>query len=183
MITLKEFLEVVDYQITEGWQYQWACWGDNAYALDHHDPDRSVNSFTIIFDKKNKTVYSVEAHDYQNDRSYRLLNPLFAQAYHDECKEKGVPDMAWDDVPYTDLEVAEDWLNKAQAIFDGDEYDTRVSVPVDFTDEELLKYMKLAHERDITFNQLIEEALRNAIEEAKRDPDGFKARAEAFANN
>jgi hypothetical protein len=38
-----------------------------------------------------------------------------------------------------------------------------VSVPVDFTDEELLAYMKIAHERDITFNQLVEEALREAI--------------------
>ncbi len=183
MITLKEFLEVVDYQITEGWQHQWSCFGENAYALDHHDPDRSVNSFTIVFDKKDKTVYAVEAHDYENDRSYRLLNPLFAQAYRDECKQKGVPDMAWDNVAYTDLETAEDWLEKAEAIFAGKDYDTRVQVPVDFTDEELLKYMKLAHERDITFNQLVEEALRNAIEEANRDPEGFKARAEAFANN
>ena len=36
-----------------------------------------------------------------------------------------------------------------------------------FSDEDLLQYMKLAHERDITFNQFIEEALRHAIEEVK----------------
>ena len=40
-----------------------------------------------------------------------------------------------------------------------------MQVPVDFSDEDLLKYMKLAHERDITFNELIEEALRHAISE------------------
>jgi hypothetical protein len=34
---------------------------------------------------------------------------------------------------------------------------------MEFSDQELLTYMKLAHERDITFNQLIEEALREAI--------------------
>ena len=78
-----------------------------------------------------------------------------------------------------DLETDEDFLEKASAIFDGKDYDTRVSIPVDFTDEELLRYMTLAHERDITFNQLVEEALRHAIEEAKRDPEGFKARAHA----
>jgi hypothetical protein len=42
-------------------------------------------------------------------------------------------------------------------------------VSVDFSDDELLKYMKLAHERDITFNQLVEEALRAAIERYKLD--------------
>ncbi len=183
MITLKEFLEVVDYQITEGWQHQWSCFGGDAYALDHHDPDRSKNSFTIIFDKKDKTVYSVEAHDYENDRSYRLLNPAFAQAYKDECAKRNVPDMAWDNVPYTDLEVVEDWLNKAQAIFDGDDYDTRVSVPINFTDEELLKYMVMAHERDMTFNQFVEEALKAAIEEHKNDPEGFYARAKEYVGN
>jgi hypothetical protein len=54
-------------------------------------------------------------------------------------------------------------LEKGAAICTGEDYDTRVSMPVDFTDEELLKYMKLAHERDITFNQFVEEALEAAI--------------------
>jgi hypothetical protein len=74
---------------------------------------------------------------------------------------------AWDDVDYIDLETEEDFLEKLIAIANGKEYDTRVSIPVDFTDEELLKYMKLAHERDMTFNALVEEALRHAIDNAK----------------
>lgn len=40
------------------------------------------------------------------------------------------------------------------------------SIEVDFSDEELLQYMKLAHEQDITFNKFVEIALRRAIEEA-----------------
>jgi hypothetical protein len=76
---------------------------------------------------------------------------------------------AWDDVKFVDLEVDEDWMEKAQAIVAGNDYDTRVKVPIDFTDEELLRFMMLAHERDITFNQLVEEALKNAIEQAKKE--------------
>jgi hypothetical protein len=53
-------------------------------------------------------------------------------------------------------------------------------MPVDFSDEELLKYMKLAHERDMTFNQFVEEALRAAIEDYNRDPEGTKQRAKDF---
>jgi hypothetical protein len=71
-------------------------------------------------------------------------------------------------------------MQKALAIASGEDYDTRVSMAVDFTDEELLKYMKLAHERDMTFNQFIEEALRAAIEDYNRDPEGMKARAERW---
>ena len=69
------------------------------------------------------------------------------------------------------------------AIRAGEEYDTRVSVPVDFSDEELLKYMKIAHDRDITFNQLVEEALRAAIDEFNRDPEAAKARAEQWKHS
>jgi collagenase-like PrtC family protease len=74
-----------------------------------------------------------------------------------------------DDVNYVDLEVADDFIQKCLAIKLGQEYDTRVSVPVDFSDEDLLTYMKLAHEKDITFNQLMEQALIAAIE--KYSPD------------
>jgi len=72
---------------------------------------------------------------------------------------------AWDDVDYVDLDVADDFIQKALAIRAGENYDTRVQVPVDFSDEELLQYMKLAHERDMTFNEFVEEALRHAISE------------------
>jgi len=43
--------------------------------------------------------------------------------------------------------------------------DGKESIEVDFNDENLLQYMKLAHERDITFNKFIELALRKAIDE------------------
>ena len=39
-------------------------------------------------------------------------------------------------------------------------------IELDFNDEELLQYMKLAHDMDITFNKFVETALRRAIEEA-----------------
>jgi hypothetical protein len=51
------------------------------------------------------------------------------------------------------------------AYFGITETDGKESVEVDFGDEELLQMMKLAHERDITFNKFVELALRKAIEE------------------
>jgi hypothetical protein len=39
-----------------------------------------------------------------------------------------------------------------------------VPIQIDFSDEELFRYMKLAHEMDITLNQLINRALSEMIE-------------------
>lgn len=183
MTSLKRWLETIDYQITEGSEHQWQCYGHDAYYLDHFNHDGGNCALHIIFDRKDQTVYEMQAHDYANNRSYRWIDPEFVQAHKAEALQKNVDaDQAWDDVKYIDLDVDEDFFEKARAIFLGQDYDTRVQVPIEFTDEELLKYMTLAHERDMTFNQLIEEALRQAVEDFKRDPEAFKQRAKEWSN-
>ena len=167
MITMKEWMELVGYRITEGSDYMWQCYGSNAYALDSWNGEQDGHSFTVIFDTKDQTVYEVQAHDYVHNRAYRMINPDFQKKNKKEAKKRDIDkDNAWDDVNYVDLDVDDDFFQKCLAIQEGEDYDTRVSVPMEFSDEELLTYMKLAHERDITFNQLVEEVLRHAIAEA-----------------
>lgn len=154
MITLKEWMEVVDYRVTEGSDYY--AYGSDTYCLDSWNGEQDGYSFSIVFDTKTQEVYKVEVHDYANKRSYRRLNDAVPQ---------DVEKTAYDDVDFVDLEVDDDWIQKALAIRAGEDYDTRVSVPIDFTDEELLKYMKMAHEQDMKFNDFVELALRHAIKE------------------
>ena len=40
MITLKEWMELVDYRITEGSDYCWSCYGPDAYSLDSWNGDQ-----------------------------------------------------------------------------------------------------------------------------------------------
>lgn len=47
--------------------------------------------------------------------------------------------------------------------------DNRVSIEVDLTDDEWYSLMKIAHEQDITLNQLVENILREAIERIKKE--------------
>jgi hypothetical protein len=162
----EEFFKTVEYRITEGSDYCWQCYGDNAYTLDSWDGEQDGHSFSIIFDTKTQTVYELQAHDYTHTRAYRWINPEFKSAFEAEGASRGVNNgQAWDDLEYVDLEVVEDFFEKMTAIHAGLDYDTRVQVPVDFSDEELLTYMKLAHERDITFNQLVEQCLREVIDQ------------------
>jgi hypothetical protein len=167
MITLKEWMEIVDYRITEGSDYCWHCYGNDVHMLDSWNGEQDGHSFTVIFDTKTQVVYEVQAHDYVHNRAYRMINPDFQKKNKKEAKRRDIDkNTAWDDVDYVDIEVDDDFFQKCLAIKAGEDYDTRVSVPMDFSDEELLTYMKLAHEQDITFNQLVERALREAIDRA-----------------
>ena len=164
MVNLKQFMEIVNYRITEGSDYTWDCYGHNTYSLDSWNGDQNGHSLTIIFDTKTQEVYEVQAHDYLHTRAYRLINPEYKDNYDNEATKRGIKSKeAWDDVNYIDLETEEDFLEKARAIVNEEDYDTRVQIPLEFTDDELLTYMKMAHDRDMTFNQFVEEALRTQI--------------------
>lgn len=183
MLTLKEWMELIDYKITEGDSYGWTCYGDHAHSLSMWNGVHGKGGFSsnIVFDTQTQEVYEVDFCDYTNDRAYRIINPDFKKEYESEAKERGsFANEAWDCVEYIDLEVDDDFIQKALAIKAGEDYDTRVSVPLELSDDDLLKYMTMAHERDITFNQFVEEALRHAIEEYNRDPEGTKARAQEW---
>lgn len=169
MITLKEFMEIADYRITEGGDYY--GYG-GAYALTSWNGDQNGYSLEIIFDPKTQVVCAVEACDYKHQRAYRLINPVY--------KDETVDDDAWDDVKWVDLESDDDWLQKALAIKEGKDYDTRVSIPLDIPEDELMILFKAAHERDMSFNEFVEEALKQAIAEYEQDPEGMRARALAW---
>ena len=168
MILIKEWMELVDYKITEGDTYGWQCYGPNAYQLNSWNGvhGKGGHSFSIVFSTKSQKVYEVSMCDYTNDRAYRMINPKFQEKHRKEAESRNVNlNEAWDDVDYVELDVVDDFIQKALAIRAGEDYDTRVQVEVDFSDEELLQYMKLAHQRDMTFNEFVEEALRHAISE------------------
>ncbi len=168
-------MEIVDYRITEGSDYCWQCFGPNAYRLDSWNQDQEGHTVSIVFDTRTQVVYEANAYDYKRKRAYRLINPDYKFAHDDEASGRDVDiNQAWDDVNYVDLEADDDFIQKALAIVADEDYDTRVSVPVEFTDDELLIYMKMAHERDMTFNQFVEQALQAAIDEFKmRDEYDF----------
>ena len=183
MITLKDFFEVTNYRITEGSDYGWDCYGPYSHTISSWNGTNGKGGWSanIVFSTKSQKVYEVEVCDYTNDRAYRMINPKFQKKHEKESMGRSESNnQAWDDVNYTDLEIEEDFLEKTRAIIAGVNYDNRVQVPIDLDDETLLKFMKLAHERDITFNELVEEALREAIKEFNNDPEGAKVRAEKW---
>jgi hypothetical protein len=161
MLSLRDFFELIDYHITEGSDYGWQCYGGHAHAIDCTADNYSL---TVIFDRQDQTVYEVTVCDYRNDRAYRMIDPDYESAHTAEAQERGVDaDQAWDEAKYVDLETEEDFVEKAQAIIAGEDYDTRISIPIDLPEHELLELFKMAHARDITFNEFVVEIVTEKI--------------------
>jgi len=183
MITMKEWMEIVDYKITEGGDYGWQCYGSNSYQLSSWNGihGKGGYSFNIVFSTKTQKVYEVEVCDYTNERAYRMINPKYVEKHKKEAKSRGeFANMAWDEVDYIDLEVDDDFIQKCLSIKAGEDYDTRISVPLDLPDDLLLEAAMNAHRQGITLNDYINNALMDMLEEFKRDPEGLKARAELW---
>ena len=171
MITMKEWMELVDYKITEGGDYGWACYGPNAYCLDSWNGvhGRGGYSFSIVFSTKTQKVYEVTVCDYTNDRAYRMIAANKLAKHRKEAESLDVNlNQAWDSVDYIDLEVDDDFIQKCLSIRAGEDYSTDVSVPIDLPDDLLLFAFKAAHEQNITFNEFMNQTLRAFIDQVDR---------------
>ena len=167
MITLKEWMELVDYKITEGSDYGWGCYGPNSFTLDSWNGvhGKGGYSFSITFSTKSQKVYEVSVCDYTNDRAYRMINPKFQEKHRKEAEHKSVlANQAWDDVDYVDLEVLDDFIQKCLAIKAGEDYSTDISVPIDLPDDLLMFAFKSAHEKNMTFNDWMNQVLRDFVD-------------------
>ena len=159
-ISLKEFIEVAKYKITGCSEYQWHCYGSGAFMMDSITEDYSLS---VVFDPGSQIVYQVEVWDYNKNREYRWINPIFIKKYKEEAASRGIPDRSSEDNWYIDLDIGADIIEKARAIVNGEEYDTRVQVNIELPEEDINVLMKMAHEQDITLNNLIENILKNNI--------------------
>ena len=169
MITIKDFMELINYRITEGSDFCWDCYGPNAYRLDSWNGDQNGHTVSILFDTNDQTVYETSVYDYRNDRAYRMIHPDYKDDHDTEAEGRNVNgNEAWEGVNYVDLETEEDFLEKATAIINQEDYDTRVDIPINLEDDVLFQLMKMAHERDLTLNQLFEEILREEIERVQQ---------------
>jgi len=183
MITMKEWMELVDYRITEGGDYTWSCYGPNAYQLSSWNGlhDKGGWSFNIVFSTSTQKVYEVTVCDYTRNRAYRMIAENKREKHAKEAKRHLVNlNEAWDNVEYVDLEVDDDFIQKCLAIKAGEDYDTGVLVPLDLPEDLLMFAFKSAHKENMTFNDWMNKMLREFVDECKRDPEGAKQFAEIW---
>ena len=171
MITIKEWMELVDYKITEGDTYGWNCFGPNAYQLSSWNGlhNKGGWSFNIVFSTKSQKVYEVSVCDYTNNRAYRMINPKFVEKHRKESIARGVNlNEAWDDIEYIDLEVDDDFIQKCLAIRAGEDYSTDVLLPLDLPEDLLMFAFKQAHAENMTFNDWMNKMQREFVDKVEK---------------
>ena len=164
---LSEVNEVFQHKITGGGDYGWSCYGFDTWSIDYSS--KYAHGY-VVFDVGTGTVREVSVTpsvDELFDKSikpYRYIDPAYRDAYDSEAKSRNVaPDEAWDDVKWIDLEVEEDFIDKASKMFNGETFDTRIVVPLDLDNDTMLKLAMEAHKRDITLNKMVELVLKQLI--------------------
>lgn len=168
MLTLKDWMGVAGYKVTEGSEFGWNCYGDNAYMLSYWNGEQDGFNVDIIFDTKTQLVYECDVCDYKRERAYRWFNPDFKAAHDARAEMAGeYANQAWDDINYIDLEVPEDWVEKATAIVNDEDYDERITVPLDLSRDEMFDLAMRAHECDMTLNDYVAKILMEMVQQHK----------------
>lgn len=110
MFKLNEFLKLCNYQITEGSQYLWSCYGPDAYCLDSWIGGNNGYTLSVVFDKKTQFVYELQLNHFGDQIAYRWIAPEYEKAFRTESTAKEVnADLAWDSVLYTNFAFASAW--------------------------------------------------------------------------
>ena len=167
IIYLEQFTLAGGYAISEGAAFLYTCFGPRARFLNLETPNEA-SDISCVFDTQTLRVFEITFS--VNDRAYRWIDPEFTAAYQQECKAHQANFFqAYDDVDYIDCEVAEDLLEKITSFQRDGTFDPRVMVPLDLPDDVLFLLMKMAHQQDLTLNQLAERFLFQAIQKAETE--------------
>lgn len=175
---LSDFLELTNNRITGGSEYMWDCYGKNARFIDFENSDIMIS---MVYDTKTNKAYEMTVDIEETpdgDCAYRWVDEVYQRPLAREYKARGL-DISSE--RYTDCSEDVIILTAKNAMKTADTLaDTRVEVPLELSDDEIFRLMKMAHERDITLNQLVDEILRETIdriesEESEKDWAGWPA--------
>jgi hypothetical protein len=89
-IGIKDFVTAVDFEIAGGCEYDWSCFGPDAYFMDW---ERKVGSkflsAHIVYDSKTQVVYELEVWDGRSSDVWRLFLVALFVAIHIDNKKEG----------------------------------------------------------------------------------------------
>lgn len=157
---IEHFLQHIGYQISSGEDFLWQCFGNNARFID-----AGWNGFNVscVFDTVTRIVYNIEVYDDCKEHygdtvvpECIWINSDYLEQYKEECIQRNV-----EETLYENLNSLEEVVEILNTIFQTNTEIVDINLPKDTE----LDLFRLAHKKDITFNELIIEILRNLIEE------------------
>ena len=162
-MALNQILKAVSYRISNSTQYLYSCFGSNQPRLiEFLDVNENpCGNFTL--DSLGK-VYEIVVELAEKNKCYRWIDFEFKNALFNEVVNKGFdPNIAWENIKYTEIESLEDMLIKVEAICKNIPFDERILKPLKLSDDEFLILARMAHEKDVTLNELINLKINDSI--------------------
>jgi len=105
-ITIKEFVTAIKFNLGDGFEFLWDCYGRNAYSIGWMKSDGTATA-SIIYDINSQTVYQMEVWDETNNRVYRWIHPKYKKAHSKEARQRGINDrIAIDKIRFEDITPA-----------------------------------------------------------------------------
>jgi hypothetical protein len=166
MSNIARYMEAIDHQITGGAKHEWDCYPNARFI----DSETDLVHVGAIVDARADVIYEVYFNlaDYSGS-PYRWTNPEFREDKMLEAERRGITfENMLGDEPYVELEKLDDILDKIFLAARGLEFDTRVEVDVELSEADQLALFRMAHERDITFNEFLNEVLSLYVDGTKK---------------
>lgn len=107
-MTIKDFVTAVNYDIGEGYWFEWDCYGLYACGLNWDKEDLSASA-VMIYDIGTHEVYEMTVWDCRDEKTrvYRWIKPEYVKKHRQEAKRRGLKfNVAIDDVKYEETTSA-----------------------------------------------------------------------------
>lgn len=165
MKRINAFLRAANWQVTEGTAFGWDCFGPNIRYLIASINETDVHA-SAIFSTESKELYVMELFVAEQNTNRRWINPKYQETYRSAFIARALdPDRADEVSQFIDTDF-DDMLRRTTEAFSGPRYS---DIDLHLEEEVAVAAMKVAHGKDITLNELVDEILRDAIQRARAE--------------
>lgn len=152
MMAVYNIMALFKNQVVDGWK-PYDSWEDS-YVLDF---EFKFGIGSVYFNQTSGDVYMIQVSSNQeNDSEYKWINPDYEKDCDEYHLKNGIRVLSLDD-----------FVDRVEYIMSGEKIEEWANVEIQLTTEEFNTLSMLAHQKNITFNQLVNKILEDYIENKK----------------
>lgn len=171
---INQVMAAANWCALSGSVYYWDCFGPNVRILtfEKNQTDGSAPVYNdnevadVVYSTTTGQVYKLSVYNQpkfdgdENTWAYTWIDPEVKNQYIAECRQRNVvPFVVWESFVAALVETEDDILQKLHDQVNMRKVDHCIQVPLKLSDKEWYSLMRMAHEKDITLNQLVENTL------------------------
>lgn len=158
MVRLEDVMKVACYNVCEGSDFLPSCYGVGLKLFEFAAVDEDEEAVSCIFDPKTQIVHEITF--IAGDVPVKWVSPEFRVKNSESKTKDGSRDFAWEGVPWTDMQDLQEILGLINDYYKGYENEQLL---ISVTPEIELALFKLAHRKDMTVNQVVEDILTKEL--------------------